>query len=94
MSFLGESYKQMQKNSKIFKNTYMISGSNSKTCKSELESCGVRILAPRPRIAPWSFAPTRTGPKKSKFYGPDPGPTRLYFPRTGPDRNNLQSTRN
>ena len=49
-----------------------------------LESCGARFLAPRPRIAPLSFAPTRTGPKNSKFYGPDPGPTRLYFPRTGP----------
>ena len=53
-----------------------------------------RFLAPRPRIAPLSFAPTRTGPKNSKFYGPDPGPTQLYFPRTGPDRNNLASTRN
>ena len=53
-----------------------------------------RFLAPRSRIAPLSFAPTRTGPKNSKFNGPDPGPTRLYFPRTGPDRNNLASTRN
>ena len=59
----------------------------------ELEG-GARFLAPRPRIAPLSFAPTRTGPKNSKFYGPDPGPTRLYFSRTGPDRNNLASTRN
>ena len=59
-----------------------------------LESCGARFLAPRPRIAPLPFAPTRTGPKNSKFYGPDPGPTRFYFPRTGPDRNNLASTRN
>ena len=25
---------------------------------------------------------------------PDPGPTRLYSPRTGPDRNSLASTRN
>ena len=61
---------------------------------STLESCGARFLAPRPRIAPLSFAPTRTGLKNSKFCGPDPGPTRLYFPRTGPDRNNLASTRN
>ena len=38
----------------------------------------------RPRIAPLSFALIRTGPKNSKFYGPDPGPTRLYFPSTGP----------
>ena len=55
-----------------------------------------KVLAPRPRIAPLSFAPTRTGPnrKNSKFYGPDPGLTGLYFPRTGPDRNNLASTRN
>ena len=59
-----------------------------------LESCGARFLAPRTGIAPLSFAPTRTGPKNSKFYGPDPGPTRLYFPRTGPDRNSLASTRN
>ena len=60
----------------------------------QLESCGARFLAPRTVIAPLSFAPTRTGPKNSKFYGPDPGPTRLYFPRTGPDRNSLASTRN
>ena len=60
----------------------------------QLESCGARFLAPRTGIAPLSFAPTRTGPKNSKFYGPDPGPTRLYFPRTGPDRNSLASTRN
>ena len=53
----------------------------------QLESCGARLLAPQPRIAPLSFAPTRTGPKNSKFYGPDPGPTRLYFPWT-----NLAST--
>ena len=63
-----------------------------------------KFLAPRPRNAPLPFAPTRTGPKSSKFYGPDPGPTRLYFPRTGPtrlyfsrtgpDRNNIASTRN
>ena len=59
-----------------------------------LESCGARFLAPRTGIAPLSFAPTRTGPKNCKFYGPDPGPTRLYFPRTGPDRNSLASTRN
>ena len=59
-----------------------------------LESCGARFLVPRPRIAPLSFAPIRTGPKNCTFYGPDPGPTRLYFPRTGPDRNNLASTRN
>ena len=59
-----------------------------------LESCGARFLAPRTGIALLSFAPTRTGPKNSKFYGPDPGPTRLYFPRTGPDRNSLASTRN
>ena len=51
---------------------------------SVVESCGARFLAPRTGIAPLSFAPTRTGPKNSKFYGPDPGPTRLYFPRTGP----------
>ena len=50
----------------------------------QFESCGARFLAPRPRIAPLSFAPTRTGPKNSKFYGPEPGPTRSYFPRTGP----------
>ena len=62
--------------------------------KSKVESCGARFLAPRTGIAPLSFAPTRTGPKNSKFYGPDPGPTRLYFPRTGPDRNSLASTRN
>ena len=49
-----------------------------------VESCGAKFLAPPPRIAPLSFAPTRTGPKNSKFYGPDPGPTRLYFPRTEP----------
>ena len=60
----------------------------------KIESCGARFLAPRTGIAPLSFAPTRTGPKNSKFYGPDPGPTRLYFPRTGPDRNSLASTRN
>ena len=59
-----------------------------------LESCGARFLVPWPRIAPLSFAPTRTGPKNCTFYGPDPGPNRLYFPRTGPDRNNLASTRN
>ena len=59
-----------------------------------IESCGARFLAPRTGIAPLSFAPTRTGPKNSKFYGTDPGPTRLYFPRTGPDRNSLASTRN
>ena len=67
---------------------------NLKNVKLELESCGARFLAPRTGIAPLSFAPTRTGPKNSKFYGPDPGPTRLYFPRTGPDRNSLASTRN
>ena len=60
----------------------------------EVESCGARFLAPRTGIAPLSFAPTRTGPKNSKFYGPDLEPTRLYFPRTGPDRNSLASTRN
>ena len=54
---------------------------------------GARFLAPRTGIAPLSFAPTRTGPKNSKFYGPDPGPARLYFPRTGPDRNSSASTR-
>ena len=43
---------------------------------------------------PVIFALTQTGPKNSKFYGPDPGPTRLYFPRTGQDRNNLASTPN
>ena len=59
-----------------------------------IESCRARFLAPRTGIAPLSFAPTRTGPKNSKFYGPDPGPIRLYFPRTGPDRNSLASTRN
>ena len=59
-----------------------------------LESCGARFLAPRPRNAPSPFAPTRTGPKSSKFYGPDPGPTRLYFNRTGPDQNNIVSTQN
>ena len=53
-----------------------------------------KVLAPRLRIAPLSFAPTRTEPKNSKFYGPDPGRTRLYFPRTGPDQNNLASTQN
>ena len=45
-----------------------------------------KVFGTRPRIAPLSFAPTRTGPKNSKFYGPDPRPTRLYFPQTGPDR--------
>ena len=67
---------------------------NQKSVEVQLESCGARFLAPRTGIAPLSFAPTRTGPKNSKFYGPDPGPTRLYFPRTGPDRNSLASTRN
>ena len=33
-----------------------------------------------------SFGPTQTEPKNSKFYGPDPGPTRLYSVRTGLDR--------
>ena len=69
---------------------------NDKFCPGPwtLESCGARFLAPRPRIPPLSYAPTRTGPKNSKFYGPDPGLTRLYFPRTGPDRNNLASNWN
>ena len=71
---------------------FYIGNERIKYCK--IESCGARFLEPRSRIAPLSFAPTRTGPKNSKFYGPDPGPTRLYFPRTGPDRNNLASTRN
>ena len=69
-----------------------------------LESCGARFLAPLPCNAPLSFAPIRTGSnllprpgldqKKSKFFGPDLGPTRLYFPRTGPDGSNLASTWN
>ena len=58
----------------------------SETRVYQLESCGARFLGPRPCNAPLPFAPTRTGPKSSKFYGPDPGPTRLYFPRTGPTR--------
>ena len=45
-----------------------------------------KVLAPQPRNALLSFAQTQTGPKNSKFYGPDPRPTRLYFPQTGPDR--------
>ena len=61
---------------------------------STLESCGARFLAPQTGITPLFFAPTGTGPKNSKFYDPDPGPTRLYFPRTGPDWNSLASTRN
>ena len=43
---------------------------------------------------PVIFCPGPDRTKKSKFYGPDPGPTQLYFPQTGPDRNNLASTRN
>ena len=49
-----------------------------------IESCGARLLAPRPRNAPLSFAPTRTGPKNSKFYGPTPDRPDYIFP--GPDR--------
>ena len=78
----------------IHPNTLINAPLRTHTSISTLESCGARFLAPRTGIAPLSFAPTRTGPKNSKFYGPDPGPTRLYFPRTGPDRNSLASTRN
>ena len=45
-------------------------------CVLVLESCGARFLAPRPQNAPLFFAPTRTGPKNNKSYGPDPGPDR------------------
>ena len=41
-----------------------------------LESCRARFLALRPRNAQ---SPNH---KKSKLYGPDPGPTRLYSART------------
>ena len=52
----------------------------------ELESCGARFLAPRPRSAPLFFTPTRTGPKNSKFHGPDPWTDPIIFSpdRTGP----------
>ena len=45
-----------------------------------LESCGQGFLAPQPRNALLSFAPTQTGLHNSKFYGSDPRPDYI-FPR-------------
>ena len=35
---------------------------------------------------PVTFCPGPDRTKNSKFYGPDPGPTRIYFPRPDPTR--------
>ena len=42
-----------------------------------------KVFSTRPRNALLSFAPTLTRLKNSQSYGPDPGPTQLYF---APDR--------